>query len=59
MITDLGMRQSEKLRAKLLFMKANEDLMGKKNERKARFLTEKNAEIEVHFPYNHGDAIEN
>jgi hypothetical protein len=39
-------------------MKANDDLMERKNQRKAKFIEEKNDEAPVHFPYNHGEAIE-
>jgi hypothetical protein len=39
-------------------MKANENLMQKKNEKKSQFIEEKNAEITVHFPFTHGEAIE-
>jgi len=32
--------------------------MQKKNEKKSKLIEEKNAEITVHFPFTHGEAIE-
>ena len=57
-LNDISWKQNEKLEAKMLFMQANEDLKSRKNEKKANFIEEKNAEIPVHFPFNHGEAIE-
>jgi hypothetical protein len=57
-LNDISWRQNEKLEAKMQFMKANEELVSRKNLKKANFIEEKNAEITVHFPFNHGEAIE-
>ena len=57
-LNDISWKQNEKLEAKMQFMKANENLMQKKNEKKSQFIEEKNAEITVHFPFTHGEAIE-
>ena len=57
-LDDVFIKQSEKMKAKDYFMSANNDLIERKNERKNQFLEEKNKELEVHFPYCHGEAIE-
>ena len=57
-LNDISWKQNEKLEAKILFMKANEDLLSRKIEKKANFIEDKNEEMPVHFPFNHGEAIE-
>ena len=58
LMQDVSWRKNEKLEAKLEFMKANYDLMTKKNERKMKEIELKKQDDITYFPFNHGEAIE-